>query len=225
MSASAKDLWTQVDRYFGDLLAPTDPALDTALQANSEANLPAIDVTRLQGKFLDLLVRIAGARRILEIGTLGGYSTIWLARALPAGGRVVSLELDRHHAEVARGNLQNAGVLDRVDLRLGRAVDSLAALESVGGEPFDLIFIDADKPGYPEYLRWALKLSRPGTVIVADNVVRDGKVIRTDSDDPNLQGVRRFTELVGAEPRLSATVLQTVGTKGYDGFAVAVVLR
>ena len=222
----AKPELIAVDRYFGDLLAPveTDDKLDAVLVANAKAGLPAIDVSRLQGKFLDLLVRISGARRILEIGTLGGYSTIWMARALPEGGRIVTLEFDPHHAAVARANLENAGVLDRVDLRLGRAVDSLAALEDGGASPFDLIFIDADKESYAEYLDWALKLSRPGTVIVADNVVRDGKVVDPECDDPRVQGVRRFAELLAAETRLSATVLQTVGAKGYDGLALAVVL-
>jgi predicted O-methyltransferase YrrM len=222
-----QDVWAQVDRYFGDLLvpAPPDNKLDAALAANEKAGLPAIDVTRLQGKFLELLVRISGARRILEIGTLGGYSTIWLAGALAEGGRIVSLELDSHHAKVARANLENAGVLDRVDLRVGRAIESLEALEKSGAAPFDLIFIDADKQSYPEYLDWALKLSRPGTVIVADNVVREGKVIQAEIADENIQGVRRFTEQLAAEPRLSATVLQNVGVKGYDGFALAVVLR
>jgi predicted O-methyltransferase YrrM len=220
-------VWTQVDNYFGNLLAPahTDDELDAALQANEQAGLPQIDVTRLQGKFLEFLVRISGARRILEIGTLGGYSTIWLARALPGDGRIVSLELDPHHAEVARANLENAGVLDSVDLIVGPAIDTLPTLKNSAAAPFDLIFIDADKQSYPQYLHWALKLSRPGTVIVADNVVREGKVIQMDSDDPNVQGVRRFTELLAAEPRLSATVLQTVGVKGYDGFALAVVLN
>ena len=218
-----QDVWTRVDNYFGDLLTPTDDKLDAALLANEQGGLPPIDVTRLQGKFLDFLVRISGARRVLEIGTLGGYSTIWLARALPEGGRIVSLELDPHHAEVARANFENAGVLDRVDLIVGPALETLPNLEKTAA-PFDLIFIDADKQSYPQYLHWALKLSRPGTVIVADNVVREGKVIEPDCDDPNVQGVRRFTKLLAAEPRLSATVLQTVGTKGYDGFALAVVL-
>ena len=218
-----QDVWTKVDNYFGDLLTPTDDKLDAALLANEQAGLPAIDVTSLQGKFLDFLVRISGARRVLEIGTLGGYSTIWLARALPEGGSIVSLELNRHHAEVARANLKNAGILDRVDLIVGPALETLPELENTAA-PFDLIFIDADKQGYPQYLHWALKLSRPGTVIVADNVVREGKVVDPDCDDKNVQGVQRFTELLAAEPRLSATVLQTVGTKGYDGFALAVVL-
>lgn len=220
-----QEIWSEVDRYFGDQLAPTDQALDAALKANERAGLPTIDVTWFLGRFLELLVRISGARRVLEIGTLGGYSTIWLARALPAGGQIISLELDPHHAEVARANLLTAGLLDKVDLRVGRASESLADLDAGDAEPFDLIFIDADKSGYPGYLDWALKLSRPGTVIVADNVVRDGKVIQPDNPDPDIQGVRRFTELVASEPRLSATVLQTVGSKGYDGFAIAVVLR
>jgi predicted O-methyltransferase YrrM len=219
-----KKLWTAVDRYFSDLLAGSDDAIEAALAANRRAKLPAIDVTPLQGKFLALLVRIAGARRVLEIGTLGGYSTIWLARAIPDDGCVVTLELEPRHAEVARANLSNAGVLHRVDLRVGRAVDELQRIAASGTAPFDFIFIDADKSGYPEYLEWSLKLSRPGTVIVADNVVRDGKVIEPDNSDSDIQGIRRFTELVAAEPRLSATVLQTVGTKGYDGLALAVVL-
>jgi predicted O-methyltransferase YrrM len=224
MTKSAQKVWTQVDRYFSDRLVPPDPAFDAAIAANRAAALPAIDVTALQGKFLDLLVRISGARRILEIGTLGGYSTLWLARALPEGGSAVTLELEPKHAAIARENLERAGVLSRVDLRIGRASDLLKALVTSRAAPFDLIFIDADKSGYPEYLDWSLKLSRPGTVLVGDNVVRDGKVIDPQSPDPHIQGVRRFTELVAAEPRLAATVLQTVGSKGYDGFAIAVVL-
>jgi predicted O-methyltransferase YrrM len=206
----------------------TDDALDAVLLANKAAGLPAIDVSRLQGKFLELLVRVSGARRVLEIGTLGGFSTICMARALPEGGRMVTLEFDAHHAEVARGNLRNAGLLDRVEVIVGRAIDSLPALENTVHAPFDLIFIDADKQSYPEYLEWALRLSRSGTLIVADNVVRDGEVIDADSDDPRVQGVRRFTDSLAqmvVESRLSATVLQTVGVKGYDGFALAVVLR
>jgi predicted O-methyltransferase YrrM len=225
MESVDQAVWAQVDRYFGDLLIPADETLDAALRANDQAGLPAIDVTGLQGKFLEFLVRVSGARRVLEIGTLGGYSTIWLARGLPEGGRIVTLELDPHHAAVARSNLKRAGVLDRVDLIVGPALDSLPTLQNTGSGPFDFIFIDADKTSYPEYLRWALKLSRVGTIIVADNVVREGKVIDPDSDDSNVQGVQRFTELLAAEPRLSATVLQTVGTKGYDGFALAVVVR
>jgi predicted O-methyltransferase YrrM len=219
-----QDVWTAVDSYFGDLLIARDEKLDAALAANQKAGLPAIDVSRLQGKFLELLVRISGARRILEIGTLGGYSTIWLARGLPEGGRIVTLEFDPHHAEVARANLEHAGVLDRVDLRVGRAIDTLPKLENTADSPFDLIFIDADKESYPEYLDWTLRLSRVGTVIVADNVVRDGRVVEADCDDERVQGVRRFTERLAAEPRLNATVLQNVGTKGYDGLALAVVV-
>jgi len=217
-----QDLWTRVDEYFGARLVAGDDGLDAALAANRKAGLPPIDVTPLQGKFLDLLVRISGARRVLEIGTLGGYSTIWLARALPDGGRIVSLESSAHHADVARENLRNAGVMDCVDLRVGRAIDTLPAL--VDGEPFDLIFIDADRQSLADYLKWAMKLSRRGTVIVADNVVREGKVLDAESDDPGVEGVRLFTEKLAAEQRLSATVLQTVGIKGYDGFAIAVVL-
>jgi predicted O-methyltransferase YrrM len=216
-------VWTEVDRYFGELLAPSDDKLDAALAANRQAGLPAIDVSPLQGKFLDFLVRISRARRILEIGTLGGYSTLWMARALPKGGRIVTLEVDPHHADVARANLAHAGVGDQVELMVGPAIESLATLVIARADPFDLIFIDADKESYREYLDWALKLSRPGTVMVADNVVREGKVVEPECDDPRVEGVRRFTELLAAEPRLSATVLQTVGVKGYDGFAFAVV--
>ena len=220
-----KKIWSDVDRYFEDALLPQDEALDSALNANRDAGLPSIDVTPLQGKFLELLVRIAGARRILEIGTLGGYSTIWLARGLPKGGRLITLEREPKHAKVARANLKRAGLLDHVDLREGRAVDSLAQLERESAGPFDFIFIDADKASNPEYLNWSLKLSRPGTVIVLDNVVRDGKVTDAKSIDPDIQGIRRFTELVAADSRLSATVLQTVAGKGYDGLALLVVLE
>jgi predicted O-methyltransferase YrrM len=219
-----QDTWTAVDGYFSDLLIPRDEKLEAALRANHEAGLPSIDVSRLQGKFLELLVQISGARRILEIGTLGGYSTLWLARALPEGGSIVTLEFDPHHAEVARANLLHAGVLDRVEIRVGRAVETLPTLENDADAPFDLIFIDADKESYPEYLEWSLRLSRPGTVIVADNVVRQGKVIDADCSDERVQGVRRFAEMVAAETRLSSTVLQNVGSKGYDGLALAVVL-
>ena len=218
-----QDVWTKVDNYFGELLAPSDDGLSAALKENKDAGLPPIDVTPLQGKFLEFLVRVSGARRVLEIGALGGYSAIWLARALPGGGRVVTLELESHHAEVARRNLDRAGVLDRVEVIVGSALDTLSTLVS-SGESFDLIFIDADKESYPEYLGWALQLSRPGTVIVADNVVREGRVADSDCDDPRVQGVRRFAELMAAEPRLRSTVLQTVGSKGYDGFALSVVV-
>lgn len=217
-----KSTWTKVDDYFGDLLAPEDDVMRDVLRANHKAGLPAIGVSPLQGKFLFLLVKIVGARRVLEIGTLGGYSTIWMARALPADGRIVTLELEPKHAEVARRNLTAAGMLDRVDLRLGRALDTLPALHAAGAGPFDLVFIDADKQNNAEYLEWAVKLGRPGTVIVVDNVVREGKVIDAKSRKGDVRGTRRMAERMARHPRLSATALQTVGVKGYDGFAMAV---
>jgi predicted O-methyltransferase YrrM len=220
----AKKIWRQVDQYFANALIAPGDGFSAALDANHKADLPAIDVTALQGKFLEILVRAINARRVLEIGTLGGYSTLWLARALPRDGLIVTLELEPRHAEVARHNLEAAGLAHRVELRIGPAAETLATLVEEHAAPFDFIFIDADKASYPEYLRWSMKLSRPGALIVADNVVRDGKVIDAESPDPNIQGVRRFTELIGAEPRLSTTVLQTVGSKGYDGFAISVVL-
>lgn len=213
--------WTAVDDYITNLLIPQDAALDAALQAAAEANLPAIAVSAAQGKLLYLLARIGGARRILEIGTLGGYSTIWLARALPPDGRLVTLEFDPRHAEVATANLARAGLSRIVEVRVGRAIDSLPAFESEA--PFDLVFIDADKPSTLEYFRWAMKLSRPGTVIVVDNAVRDGDVIDASGRDANVEGIRRFLATLAAEPRATGTVIQTVGAKGYDGFALAVV--
>ena len=218
-----QDQWTAVDRYITDALVPSDPVLEAALQASTDAGLPAINVAPNQGKLLHLLARIHGARTILEIGTLGGYSTIWLARALPAGGRLVTLELDPKHAEVARANFVRAGLADLIELRLGRALDTLPGLAAEKRGPFDLIFIDADKVSIPEYFAWALKLSRPGTVIIVDNVVRKGAVVDATSSDPSVQGVRRFNQLLSAEKRVSATSLQTVGSKGYDGFTLAVV--
>jgi predicted O-methyltransferase YrrM len=220
-----QELWTAVDRYFGERLAPEDKALSASMDVNREAGLPSIDVPPLLGKFLELMVRISGARRVLEIGTLGAYSTIWLARALPAGGQVVTLEIDPHHAEIARQNLKTAGVLERVEVRVGPASETLRAMHEGGDGPFDLVFIDADKKSLPDYLDWSLKLSRPGSVIIADNVVRDGKVLDADSVDPDIQGVRRMTELMATNPRLSATAIPTVGARGYDGFALAVVLQ
>lgn len=225
MPKKAKEIWTNVDSYFSRALVKPDKALNAAIKANHEANLPAIDVTALQGKFLEVMVRATGARRVLEIGTLGGYSTLWLARALPADGIVTTLEIEPRHAAIAQKNIEKAGFADRVNLRIGPAAETLAAMVAEPVAPFDFIFIDADKAGYPAYLKWSLKLSHPGTVIVADNVVRDGKVIDPASPDPNIQGVRRFTELLAAEPRLSTTVLQTVGGKGYDGFAIGIVVR
>jgi predicted O-methyltransferase YrrM len=218
-----QEQWTAVDRYLTDLLVPPDPALTAALEASAAAGLPAINVAPNQGKLLFLLARVQGARTILEIGTLGGYSTIWLARALPPGGRLITLEADPKHAEVARGNLARAGLGDVVDVRLGPALETLPRLAAEGRGPFDLIFIDADKPSYPDYLGWALRLSRRGSLIIADNVVRGGGVIDPANADPRVQGARRFNALLAAEPRVSATAIQTVGSKGYDGFALALV--
>ena len=225
MAEKTQKIWKLVDQYFTDALIAPGDGFNAALDTNRKADLPAIDVTPLQGKFLEVLVRATGSKRILEIGTLGGYSTLWLARAIPDDGIVVTLELQPRHAQIAKQNLEAAALADRVDLRIGAAADTLAAIVEEDAAPFDFIFIDADKAGYPEYLQWSLKLSRPGTLIVADNVVRDGKVIDPDHPDQNIQGVRRFTDMVSAESRLSATALQTVGGKGYDGFIIAVVLR
>ena len=218
-------LWTTVDKYFAGLLAPSDAVLDAAIEANRKAKLPAIDVSPLQGKFLAVLVRIVQAKRVLEIGTLGGYSTIYIARALPKGGRIVTLEFEPRHAEVARANLRRAGLSRRVDLRVGRALDTLPALHASGAGPFDLIFIDADKRNNPRYLEWALKFSRPGTVIVVDNVARHGTIIRAKSTEPDIVGTRKALRMMASHPRLSATALQTAGVKGLDGFAIAVVVR
>ena len=218
-----QETWTVVDRYITNLLAPTDPVLDAALAASEAAGLPTINISQNQGKLLQVLARIQGARNILEIGTLGGYSTIWLARALPSGGRLITLEFEPKHAEVARGNIARAGLADVVELRVGRALDTLPELAAEGRGPFDLIFIDADKPSTADYFAWSLKLSRPGTLIVVDNVVRKGAVVDAASDDPRVQGIRRFFDALAAEKRVSATILQTVGSKGYDGFALAFV--
>ena len=219
-----KDQWTAVDRYFNDLMVPSDPVLEAALKASAEAGLPPIQVSPSQGKMLWIMARAMRARRILEMGTLGGYSTIWLARALPPDGRLITLEADPNHAEVARVNIERAGLGDMVDVRLGPALDTLPRLAAEGRGPFDLVFIDADKENYPDYFKWALRLSRRGTLIIADNVARKGAVIDAESGDPNVQGMRRFLELVAGERRVSATAIQTVGSKGYDGFAIALVV-
>ncbi|WP_327738848.1 O-methyltransferase [Streptomyces nojiriensis] len=213
--------WTAVDDYFDGLLVGEDEALVAAAADAETAGLPAHQVAPNQGKLLNLLARVRGARRILEIGTLGGYSTIWLARALPADGRLVTLEVDERCADVAAANIARAGLEHVVEIRRGRAVDLLPRLADEA--PFDLVFIDADKPSNPAYLEWALKLTRPGSLIIGDNVVRDGAVVDPDSSDPRVQGVRRFTELISEHPRLTATALQTVGSKGYDGLILALV--
>jgi predicted O-methyltransferase YrrM len=215
--------WTAVDQYFDALLLAPDAVLDGTLDSSAAAGLPAISVTPGQGQFLALLARAQGARTILEMGTLGGYSTIWLARALPAGGRLITLESEPKHAAIARQNIARAGLDGVVDLRVGCALDSLPQLFTEGQAPFDFIFIDADKETYADYFDWALKLSRPGTLIIADNVVRNGAIIDAGSEDSRVQGMRRFNERVAREPRVSATVLQTVGSKGYDGLLIALV--
>lgn len=215
--------WSAVDDYIAGHLLGDDPVLDAALAANAAAGLPAIDVSAVQGKMLHLLARGTGARRILEIGTLGGYSTIWLARALPEGGRLITLELEKHHAEVARANLARAGLADKVQVRVGPATETLDAMIADAEAPFDFIFVDADKEGYPAYLRAAMRLSRPGTMLVFDNVVREGGILDPDHADPRVQGTRALFDAMAAEPRLSATAVQTVGAKKWDGFALAVV--
>jgi len=219
----SQNQWTAVDRYITDLFVPPDPALDAALQATADAGMPLINVAPNQGKLLHVLALAHGARTILEVGTLAGYSTIWLARALPNGGRLVTLEVDPKHAEVARANIARAGLADVVELRLGPALDTLPQLVAEGQGPFDMVFIDADKPNTTAYFEWALKLTRRGSLIIADNVVRDGAVIDADSTNASVQGVRRFNAALAAEPRVTASVIQTVGSKGYDGLAFAIV--
>ena len=220
---AGKNIWAQVDHYATASLLPADPAMEAVLERNRTSGLPAIDVSPLQGKFLNLVVRMCGARRVLEIGTLGGYSTIWMARALPAGGTVVTLELEERHAAVANRNFATAGVSDRIDLRVGTALSSLEKLGEEGAGPFDLIFIDADKPNNERYLIWAMRLARPGTVIICDNVIRDGAVIEAGSQDASVKGARDVFSFFGNQGKLEATALQTVGEKGYDGFAMAIV--
>jgi predicted O-methyltransferase YrrM len=219
----SQELWTSVDRYITKTLIPADPVLDAALTASAEAGLPPIAVAPNQGKWLMILARAIGVRSILEMGSLGGYSTIWLARALPANGRMITLEADPRHAEVAQSNITRAGLADKVEIRLGKALETLPELAAEGNAPFDLIFIDADKENYPGYLEWALRLSRPGSLIIGDNVVRDGKVIDAADPDPAIKGVRRMNEIIASDPRLYATAIQTVGSKGYDGFMIAIV--
>jgi predicted O-methyltransferase YrrM len=217
------DQWTAVDQYFSESLLPSDSALESALEESAAAGLPAISVSPNQGKLLQMLAQIVGARAILEIGTLGGYSTIWLARGLRPGGRLITLEVDPKHADVARLNVSRAGLQNVVEVRIGNALEILPQLSAERLGPFDLIFIDADKPNIPAYFEWSLKLSRPGTLIIVDNVVRGGAVTDANSSDPSVQGVRRFVELLGAQSVASGTAIQTVGIKGYDGFAIVLV--
>ncbi len=218
-----ESIWAAVDAYVADRLIPADASLDAVLRASETAGLPPIQVSQAQGKFLHLLAKLMGAKSILEIGTLGGYSTIWMARALPAGGTIVTLELDPAHAAVAQANFARAGVAEKVDLRLGAAIHALPRLVSEGAGPFDLIFVDADKESAAEYLEGSLKLARPGTLIIVDNVVRGGEVANLSSTDARVQGIQRFMDRVRAHPELAATALQTVGAKGYDGFALVLV--
>lgn len=219
----SQDVWKAVDRFFADSLARPDAALKGALSASAEAGLPAISVSPNLGKLLHILARSIGARRILEVGALGGYSTIWMARALPAGGRLITLESSADHARVAAANVERAGLSDVVEIRVGSAHDALPQLIEQEHGPFDFIFLDADKASLPEYFDWSLELSRMGTLIIADNVVRNGAVVDAASDDESVQGVRRFLSRVAAQPRVDATAMQTVGEKGYDGLAVVLV--
>lgn len=225
------ELWTAVDQYLTDVVVKPDAALDEALARSAAAGMPAINVTPVLGKLLHLLARAQGARSILEIGTLGGYSTIWLARALPPGGRLITLEYEAKHAEVARRNIAAAGLAEIVEVLVGRAIETLPRLLAAGRGPFDLVFIDADKPSTPDYFAWALRLTRPGSVIIVDNVIRNGGIVDSaaarDSsaeERANIEGIRRFLEMTAAEPRVSVTAIQTVGGKGYDGFALALVV-
>jgi len=217
------DIFYSVDNYIAGLLNPADEALTKTEASIESENIPPISVSPNQGKFLHILAKLCNAKRILEIGTLGGYSTIWMARALPKDGRLITLELDQHHADVARRNISNAGLDSIVDIRVGKALDLLPEIEAEKMGPFDMIFIDADKPPYVEYFQWALKLSRPGTLIVADNVIRDGKVLDPAHTDPMVKGARRFNQALSANTAVTATIIQTVGTKEHDGMALAVV--
>ncbi|MFB7893851.1 O-methyltransferase [Microbacterium sp. NPDC056044] len=214
--------WRRVDAYLTELLVGHDPGLDQAVADQNDAGLPAIEVAPVNGKFLHLLTRMSGARRVLEIGTLGAYSTIWLARGIPADGQVVTIEAEPRNAELARANLDRAGVGDKVEIRLGRGADVLPTLE--GGEPFDLVFIDADKESNTIYLDWAARLGRPGTVVMVDNTVRGGEVANPATENPQIIGVQRGLEMLGRDPRFDATAIQTLDAKGYDGIAIAVIV-
>lgn len=217
------DLFKKVDDYISDLLAPEDAVLTETIESLDRENIPQISVTANQGKFLQILLMLGNAKTVLELGTLGAYSTIWMARALPEDGKVISLEIDENHAKVARQNIEKAGLSHKVEVRVGKALDLLSHMADNGEGPFDMIFIDADKPPYAEYFKLALTLSRPGTLIICDNVVRDGKVLDANHPDERVQGVRRFNQLLAETPQVTATILQTVGSKDYDGMAIAVV--
>jgi predicted O-methyltransferase YrrM len=219
-----QQLWTSVDDYITDLFVPFDPVMQEVLATSEAAGLPSISVAPNEGKLLMLLAQLCGARTILEIGTLGGYSTIWFARGMLSGGSLITLEASAKHAEIARINIARAGFADIVEVRVGPAGETLPQIAAEGRGPFDLIFIDADKESYPEYFAWALKLARPGSLIVADNVVRDGEILDPTSSDPRVQGTRRFNRLLANEPRVKATLIQTVGRKGHDGMAIAIVI-
>jgi len=216
--------WDAVDRYFAELFTAPDPALEAVLEASEAAGLPSMEVTPTQGKLLMLLARLQGASRILEIGTLGGYSTIWLARALPEGGQLITLEANAKYAAVARANFARAGLAQVIELREGRALETLPTLANEMRDPFDVVFIDADKPSNPDYFTWALKLTRRGSLIILDNVVREGRVLDAKSSNTAVQGIRRCNAMMAAEPRVSATAIQTVGSKGHDGMAIALVI-
>ena len=219
----SKETWAAVERYYGNLLAPDDAALEHALQSSEAAGLPRIQISALQGKLLHLLARMVTARNILEIGTLAGYSAIWMARALPEDGQLITLEANEKHAEIAQDNFVRAGIAGKIELRFGKALDTLPQIAAQGRGPFDLVFIDANRSNLPEYFVWSLGLARCGSVIVVDNVVREGGVLNVESSDADIQGIRRFAEMAAAEKRVSSTVIQTVGSKNYDGFAILLV--
>ena len=218
-----QELWTSVDNYLGEVLVRQDRHLDNAVAASEAAGLPSIQVSPPQGKLLEILIEMMAAKNILEVGTLGGYSTIWMARSLPAGGRVVTIEIDAKHAQVALENFNSAGLGEKIDLRTGNAREVMPAMIEEGAGPFDFVFIDADKASNPDYFGWALEMSRPGTVIIVDNVIREGNIVDAESEDASVKGVRRLNEVMAANPRISVTALQTVGVKGYDGFSIAIV--
>lgn len=219
------EIFEKVDAYISNLLAPEDKALTDTVKSLDTEDLPHISVSANQGKFLQVMAILCNATKILELGTLGGYSTIWLARALPEGGKVITIEFDKHHADVAKKNIANAGLSKKVDVRVGKALDILPEIAAAKEGPFDMIFIDADKPPYAEYFEYALSLSRPGTLIICDNVIREGKVLDSDSPDDKVQGVQRLNQMLGSNKKVTATILQNVGVKEHDGMAIAVVNR